>query len=57
MWFTSLPQNSMFNWNQLERVFHVQFYIGQFKISLEESASVRQKVAKSLDDTSIGLEP
>ncbi|KAK2410036.1 hypothetical protein QL285_045428 [Trifolium repens] len=42
-WFTTLPPHSIFNWNQLERVFHEQFYMGQSKISLKELASVRRK--------------
>lgn len=48
-WFTTLPQRSMCNWNQLERVFHEQFYMGQPKIDLKELASVRQKLVESID--------
>ncbi|XP_050909275.1 uncharacterized protein LOC127123057 [Lathyrus oleraceus] len=29
-WFTTLPQNSIHTWNQLERMFHEQFYMGCF---------------------------
>ncbi|KAK2456809.1 hypothetical protein QL285_004146 [Trifolium repens] len=49
-WFTTLPPHSIFNWNQLERVFHEQFYMGQSKISLKELASVRRKTPESVDD-------
>ncbi|KAK2422828.1 hypothetical protein QL285_033329 [Trifolium repens] len=49
-WFTTLPPQSIFNWNQLERVFHEQFYMGQSKISLKELASVRRKTPESVDD-------
>ncbi|KAK2415615.1 hypothetical protein QL285_038080 [Trifolium repens] len=49
-WFTTLPPHSIFNWNQLERVFHEQFYMGQSKISLKELASVRRKTPESIDD-------
>ncbi|WJX30008.1 hypothetical protein P8452_18592 [Trifolium repens] len=49
-WFTTLPPHSIFNWNQLERVFHEQFYMGQSKISLKELASVRRKIPESVDD-------
>jgi hypothetical protein len=49
-WFTTLPSHSIFNWNQLERVFHEQFYMGQSKISLKELASVRCKTPESVDD-------
>ncbi|XP_050908417.1 uncharacterized protein LOC127122051 [Lathyrus oleraceus] len=49
-WFTTLPQNSIHSWNQLERVFHEQFYMGKTKISLKELASVRQKFTEPIDD-------
>ncbi|WJX39866.1 hypothetical protein P8452_27373 [Trifolium repens] len=49
-WFTTLPPHSIFNWNQLERVFHEQFYMGQSKISLKELASVRRITPESVDD-------
>ncbi|XP_050890319.1 uncharacterized protein LOC127095712 [Lathyrus oleraceus] len=49
-WFTILPQNSIHSWNQLERMFHEQFYMGQTKISLKEFASVRQKFTEPIDD-------
>jgi len=42
-WFTTFPPHSIFSWNQLEKAFHEQFYMGQSKISLKELASVRQK--------------
>jgi hypothetical protein len=49
-WFTTLPPNSTFNSNQLERVFNEQFYMGKSKISLKELASVRRKTPKSIDN-------
>ena len=49
-WFTTLRPHSIFNWTQLERVFHEQFYMGQSKISLKELASVRGKTPESVDD-------
>jgi len=42
--------HSIFNWNQLEKAFHEQFYMGQSKISLKELASVRHKTHESIDD-------
>lgn len=48
-WFTTLPPHSIQNWNQLEMVFHEQFYMGQLKISLKELASVRRKAPESID--------
>ena len=47
-WFTTLPPHSIFNWNQLEKAFHEQFYMGQSKISLKELASVRRKTHESI---------
>ncbi|XP_050876916.1 uncharacterized protein LOC127080649 [Lathyrus oleraceus] len=49
-WFTTLPQNSIHSWNQLERMFHEQFYMGQTKISLNELASVIRKFTEPIDD-------
>ncbi|XP_050909553.1 uncharacterized protein LOC127123374 [Lathyrus oleraceus] len=48
-WFTMLPPQSIQTWTQLERLFHEQFYMGQSKISLKELASVKRKVAESID--------
>ncbi|XP_050918925.1 uncharacterized protein LOC127136411 [Lathyrus oleraceus] len=49
-WFINLPQNSIHSWNQLERLFHEHFYMGQTKISLKELASVRRKFTEPIDD-------
>jgi hypothetical protein len=49
-WFTTFPPHSIFSWNQLEKAFHEQFYMGQSKISLKELASVRRKTHESIDD-------
>jgi len=49
-WFTTLPPHSIFSWNQLEKAFHEQFYMGQSKISLKELASVRHRTHESIDD-------
>lgn len=49
-WFTTLSPNSIHTWSQLESVFHVQFYMGQSKISLKELANVRRKIPKLIDD-------
>jgi hypothetical protein len=40
-WFTTLTPHSIQNWTQLERLFHEQFYMGQYKISLKELTSVK----------------
>ncbi|XP_050890989.1 uncharacterized protein LOC127096467 [Lathyrus oleraceus] len=49
-WFTTLPQSSIHTWNQLERMFHEQFYMGQTKISLKELASIKRKFIELIDD-------
>ncbi|XP_050909590.1 uncharacterized protein LOC127123415 [Lathyrus oleraceus] len=49
-WFTTLPQNSIHSWNQLERMFHEQFYMGKTKISLKELASLRRKFTEPIND-------
>ncbi|XP_058775744.1 uncharacterized protein LOC131650018 [Vicia villosa] len=49
-WFTTLPPQSLQSCNQLERLFHEQFYMGQSKINLKELANVRRKVAESIND-------
>ncbi|XP_050876862.1 uncharacterized protein LOC127080590 [Lathyrus oleraceus] len=49
-WFTTLPQNSIHSWNQLERMFHEQFYMGKTKISLKELASVKRKFTEPIDE-------
>ncbi|XP_050897405.1 probable protein phosphatase 2C 51 [Lathyrus oleraceus] len=50
MWLNTLPPQFIFNWNQLERAFHEQFYISQSNISLKKLANVRKKVVDSIDD-------
>ncbi|XP_050878325.1 uncharacterized protein LOC127082144 [Lathyrus oleraceus] len=49
-WFTTLPQSSIHTWNQLERMFHEQFYMGQTKISLKELTSIKRKFIGPIDD-------
>ena len=47
-WSTTLPPHSIFSWNQLEKAFHEQFYMGQSKISLKELANVRRRTDESI---------
>jgi hypothetical protein len=49
-WFTPLPPHPIHDWNQLERDFHEQFYMGQSNISLKKFSSVRRKTPESIDD-------
>jgi hypothetical protein len=44
-WFTTLPPHSIFSWNQLEKAFHEQFYMGQSKISLKGTSQRSTKNA------------
>ena len=39
-----------YNRNQLERLFHEQFYMGQTKISLKELASVKRRFTEPIDE-------
>lgn len=48
-WFTTLFPTSLQMWSRLEKLFHEQFYIGQFKISLTELSNVKRKSTKSID--------
>ena len=41
-WFSSLAQNSIQSWNQLEHKFHDRFYNGDNETKLSDLASVRQ---------------
>ncbi|XP_050896915.1 uncharacterized protein LOC127103727 [Lathyrus oleraceus] len=49
-WFTTLPQSSIHTWNQLERMFHEHFYMGQTEISMKELASIKRKFTEPIDD-------
>ena len=43
-------RHCLLSWNQLEKAFHEQFYMGQSKISLKELVGVRRRVHESIDD-------
>jgi hypothetical protein len=43
-WFTTLPPHSIFSWNQLEKAFHEEFYMGQSKISLKEQCTSQSTI-------------
>jgi len=48
--FTTFAPHSIQHWAQLDRLFHEQFYMGQYKISLKELASVKRKTIEYIDD-------
>ena len=49
-WFNTLASHSIQHWTQLERLLHEIFYMGQYKISLKELASVRRRTTEYIDD-------
>ncbi|XP_027337099.1 uncharacterized protein LOC113850751 [Abrus precatorius] len=49
-WFTTLPPNSIHNWNQLERRFHEQFFRGEAKVSLMDLVNIKRIHHESIDD-------
>ncbi|XP_057445506.1 uncharacterized protein LOC130737695 [Lotus japonicus] len=49
-WFTTLPPNSIHNWNELEMAFHEQFFRGETKVSLMDLANVERQPNEPIDD-------
>lgn len=49
-WFTTLTPNSICTWEQIEGIFHEQFYVDQPKISLKELSSIKRRSSESLED-------
>ncbi|XP_027337413.1 uncharacterized protein LOC113851132 [Abrus precatorius] len=49
-WFTTLPPNSIHNWNQLERRFHEQFFRGEAKVSLMDLVNIKRIHNESIDN-------
>ncbi|XP_027368230.1 uncharacterized protein LOC113874205 [Abrus precatorius] len=49
-WFTTLPSNSIHNWNQLERRFHEQFFRGKAKVSLMDLVNIKRMHNEFIDD-------
>ncbi|XP_057451727.1 uncharacterized protein LOC130743492 [Lotus japonicus] len=49
-WFTTLPPNSIHNWNELEMAFHEQFFRGETKVSLLDLANVERQPNEPIDD-------
>jgi hypothetical protein len=47
-WYSSLPPNSIANWDQLECKFHEHFYSGNHEVGLADLASVRQSREESV---------
>ena len=49
-WFAYLPPGSVHHWNQLQRLFHEQFYVGESKVSLKELSSIKRNSAESVEE-------
>ena len=49
-WFTTLPAYFINDWTRLESLFHKQFYMGKYKISLKELSSLKRKFDESIND-------
>ncbi|XP_057418253.1 uncharacterized protein LOC130712434 [Lotus japonicus] len=49
-WFTTLPPNSIHNWNELEMDFHEQFFRGETKVTLMDLANVERQPNEPIDD-------
>ncbi|XP_057432903.1 uncharacterized protein LOC130725716 [Lotus japonicus] len=49
-WFTTLPPNSIHNWNELEGAFHEQFFRGETKVTLMDLVNVKRQPNESIDD-------
>jgi hypothetical protein len=41
-WFTSLPMNSIFTWDDLEKKFHKYFYTGISEMTIIDLAALKQ---------------
>src|ERR1044072_874959 len=49
-WFASLPPGSIHHWNQLQRLFHEQFYVGESKVILKELSSIKRSSTESTEE-------
>ena len=46
-WFSSLPVNSIANWADLEKKFHIYFYTGTREKKITDLTTIRQKTNES----------
>ena len=47
-WFSSLPVNSIANWTDLEKKFHIYFYTGIGEKKITDLMTIRQKTNESV---------
>ncbi|XP_075491134.1 uncharacterized protein LOC142529477 [Primulina tabacum] len=48
-WYASLPRNSVMNWQEMERQFHIQFYITEPEVCIADLSRVIQKKGESVE--------
>ena len=48
-WYTTLPRNTVFSWQEMERQFHTQFFIAEPEVCIAELSRVTQKSGESAD--------
>ncbi|CAL1390186.1 unnamed protein product [Linum trigynum] len=48
-WYVNLPSNSIQTWQQMEQVFHAQFYRSEPEVSMADLARMRQQPGESVE--------
>ncbi|CAI0374579.1 unnamed protein product [Linum tenue] len=48
-WYVNLPSNSIQTWQQMEQIFHAQFYRSEREVSMADLARMRQEPGESLE--------
>ncbi|XP_075479341.1 uncharacterized protein LOC142520224 [Primulina tabacum] len=47
-WYASLPRNLVMSWQEMERQFHIQFYIIELEVCISDLSRVTQKKGESV---------
>ncbi|CAN0829178.1 hypothetical protein LINGRAHAP2_LOCUS1064 [Linum grandiflorum] len=48
-WYVNFPSNSIQNWQQMEQIFHAQFYRSEPEVSMADLARMRQQPGESVE--------
>ncbi|CAI0472852.1 unnamed protein product [Linum tenue] len=48
-WYVNLPSNSIQTWQQMEQIFHAQFYRSEREVSMADLARMRQEPGESVE--------
>ncbi|CAN1836506.1 hypothetical protein LINPERHAP1_LOCUS34796 [Linum perenne] len=48
-WYVNLPSNSIQSWQQMEHIFHAQFYRSEPEVSMADLARMRQQPGESVE--------